>query len=506
MAACTGKDGASGSGPAASPPKTAPVHAPLGEPEEDAPWPVSAEAEEQAAVAANARAIDRALCPETRCCVTELMEAGRDRKGADLFVVGLHGDGPCVAPPPPSPPSPFGSGNLDRSPAPGRKAKIRAAAARARAAKAENEENSEGPHDCTPMDFHLVARKGGRVRDVALLTHSCDTPADFPFASGDTVAVDKEKKVVTQSGAGGMNLWGDFSLSVGLDPLRLVSASSNSFYRSNPNDTTARSWNWEIFAGTSQWSLMDCKKKEQQETDRRRRDAGARNDDEGEEPMISIESVMIPEVTLPADFVANGWQTTGLGACSASLDHSIFGDAGRSPASAKVVVSGATLFVEVTDDRFVGPGKNWVKDDHLELWMGTASDDSSSRCSADGDKGKMVQWGIRVADGEVFPAQGAPPPLTGVERVVNKRKARFKIPLPTIGDRITVVYSNSDDGKRQWHLMATSQLRFGDSATLGATFSPECGCVVKKGVLQPQCDPPTADNDKGVMEGWEGRL
>jgi hypothetical protein len=61
------------------------------EPEEDAPWPLSEEAEENAKPGQTARAIDRALCPDAPCCVTELQEAGRDRKGQDLFVVALSG-------------------------------------------------------------------------------------------------------------------------------------------------------------------------------------------------------------------------------------------------------------------------------------------------------------------------------------------------------------------------------------------------------------------------------
>jgi hypothetical protein len=499
LASCGSNKSAPRSIDTASPPKPPAVHAPFGEPEEDAPWPLSAEAEEDAKVAQTARAIDRALCPDSPCCVTELQEAGRDRKGQDLFVVALSGDGPCLAPPPPPPPGPFGAGILDRARAPGRRAKIRAAAERARAAQADSDGENTDRRDCTPADYHFVVRKGGHVRDVALLTHSCGIPTDFP-EPGDTVAVDKEKKLVTQFGGSGSGLWGDYSVSLGLDPLHMVKIETSSFHRSSPNDVKARSWDWESFAGTSQWFAIDCKKKAQQEANRHQREAGAGNDDDNEEPTFNIDSVLIPEVELPADFVATDWRTTGLGGCSAALNHSIFGDPGRSEASASVVVSGNTLFVEVTDDRFVGPGKNWIKDDHLELWMGSAGSEYS-RCVGEDDKGSVAQWGIRVADGEVFPAHGAPQPLTGIERVVMKHKARFKIPLPRMGDRITVVYSDSDDGQRQKHLMATSQLRFGDPATLGETFSTGCGCIVKKGALQPKCGALVPESGSALMEG-----
>lgn len=471
------------------------MHAALGEPEEDAPWPLSEQAEQNVKVGQTARAIDRVLCPDSPCCVTELQEAGRDKKGQDLFVVALSGDGPCLAPPPPPPPGPFGSGLLDRAPAPGRRAKNRAALKQPQTAESEDE--SSNRRDCTLADYHLVVRKAGRTRDVALLTRSCGIAPDFP-EPGDVVGVDKEKKIVTQSGGSGCNLWSDYSISLGLDPLRMIKVESSSFYRTNHNDSTARSWDWESFAGTSQWSATDCKKQDALEAERRRRDAGARSEDDDEDAIFNIESVLIPEVELPADFVANGWRTIGLAGCSAPLSHSVFGDSGSSEAVARAVVSGSTLFVEVTDERFAGPGKNWVKDDHLELWMGNSPD--GNRCS-EGDKGRMVQWGIRVADGESFPAHGAPPPLTDIERVVSKHTARFKIPLPKSGNRITVVYSDSDDGKRQKHLIATSQLRFGDPATLGETYVTGCGCVVKKGSLQPKCDPLVPEPGSALMEG-----
>jgi len=50
LASCTGKEAAPGTVDPAAHPKAPPVHAPFGEPEEDAPWPLSAEAEENAKV------------------------------------------------------------------------------------------------------------------------------------------------------------------------------------------------------------------------------------------------------------------------------------------------------------------------------------------------------------------------------------------------------------------------------------------------------------------------
>jgi hypothetical protein len=243
-------------------------------------------------------------------------------------------------------------------------------------------------------------------------------------------------------------------------------------------------WDREAFAGTTSWTAVDCKAKARPAAG----DAVAPDGGSGKEPANTIAGVWIPSVDLPADFVAQGWRTTRLGACSAFVDgtgehgYTLHGEAGD--ATLRAVIGGNLLFVELSDDRFVGPGRNWVTDDHLELWVGN-SNPSERVCGKD-DGEWSAQWGIRVADGAVFPAHGAPQPLAGVERVVAGHTARFKIPLPANGTRLTVVYSDSDDGHRQKSLIGTSELRFGDPATLGERYNTEQSCIVKGGTLAPK--------------------
>ena len=66
---------------------------------------------------------------------------------------------------------------------------------------------------------------------------------------------------------------------------------------------------------------------------------------------------------------------------------------------------------------------------------------------------------------------------------------KAKIPLPTDkGDRITIVYSDSDDGRTQKLLIASSELRFGNPLTLGDTFTvgaDTARCIVKGRTLTP---------------------
>jgi hypothetical protein len=214
-------------------------------------------------------------------------------------------------------------------------------------------------------------------------------------------------------------------------------------------------------------------------------------------PRDEIEAVLIPLANLPDDFVEQRWRTTSLGACSALVDgstsgYTLHGSVGQpGDARLRAVLTGGdqqapTLFVEVSDDRFVGPGRSWVTDDHLELWLGDATPKSPRICGKQSAEWS-AQWGIRVADGAVFPAHGAPTPLAGVERVIAGHTARFKIPLPERrGGRLTVVYSDSDDGRRQKSLIGTSELRFGDPATMGESFPTNVACTVKRGALQPK--------------------
>jgi hypothetical protein len=403
-----------------------------------------------------ARQVDRALRKVERCagcCVSWIDEAGRDRRGQDLLVATVGEE--CLVPGRPSPTPP-----------------------------------EQG--DCTQIDHYLLARKGDRVRPVALLAAVCryDELTRVNVAHG--VAVDKQRKTFTENRMWGGGQRGEGTVVVGLDPLRLVGSERDNM--DEDADGRSHEWSSDDFAGKSAWGAIDCNAKA------RLAAPGAPDAGADAEPAYSIEGLAIPFLELPDDFAAGTWRTTRLGTCSAFVDSSgngytLHGSAGApEDATLRVLLTGvgarpSTLFVEVTDDRFVGPGRSWVTDDHLELWMGDATLGSQRVCGKE-TREWSAQWGIRVADGAVFPAHGAPPPLTGVERVMAGRTVRFKIPLPERGQRLTVVYSDSDDGRRQERLIGTSQLRFGDPATFGDVSGeptgPGAACLVKRGALQPK--------------------
>jgi hypothetical protein len=113
--------------------------------------------------------------------------------------------------------------------------------------------------------------------------------------------------------------------------------------------------------------------------------------------------------------------------------------------------------------------------------------------------GPLFQWGIDL-NATIYPAFGKPSPDLVVERAEQtnasgKKVMRFKIQLPksfasSSNDQwmITVAYSDSDDGKGQKRIIATSRLKLGSRPTLGDVrdVQPQIGvCRREAGELHP---------------------
>jgi hypothetical protein len=317
----------------------------------------------------------------------------------------------------------------------------------------------------------------------------------------DKISVDAKEHLFVHDQQGGSTRYPwSTTVTLGLDPFRLVAEEeSSSCFDEQATSQTSWSWNWDDFSGTHAETIPDCYEQQRQQAEQKPPpDAGA--DDSEESPaVLSVASLVFPRVALPADFVADGWRSTGLGRCAALVDgrehgFTIHGDKGQATdTSMRVVLSKEnTLFIEISDDRWVGPGKHWIKDDHVELWLMPSDKPVAGKKGSNRPVPNPArQWGIRIADGAVFPAFGAPAPLIGVEVVRTRRTARVKIPLPEAGSEapgpLTVVYSDSDDGVRQKRLIATSQLEYGNADTLGEVrdIQPEeATCTVQRGSLQ----------------------
>ena len=483
----------------------------VGEKSEDevsAPRP-SEEAEDLAL----AKAIDRKICRKRDCCVSGIEDAGTDRKGRSMVVAtidaGEGGVASCLVPPQ-AEPATFGSEVLDKEPSP---LHGQAAAAPDEPASQGDKDDDEGEggtesgdtdarNDCHPYEYYLVVHTKGKIRSRQYLSEACNNGYGAAGVGEDNVSVDKETRTFTHAQEGGSAWRWNNSVTVGLDPLRIVSIGDSSFWTIDEGATSrSAEWSHDTFEGSESWSIPDCEGRRKAAA---KRDAGAGDEEGGESK--SFNALIVPRVQLPASFVQDGWRSIGLGDCGAFVDgdkhgFAVHGGKGSAAdASMRAVASKeGVLFVEIADDRWTSSGKTWVKEDHIELWLAPAGPTSTEMlCDSPLPPDPSKQWGIRISDGQVFAGFGSPELLAGVEVVRAGRTARARIPL---GDRLkdsddgaplTVVYSDSDDGARQKRLIATSSLDFGRAWTIGRVTAIPPGratCVEAGGELRPKVAP-----------------
>jgi hypothetical protein len=409
---------------------------------------------------AEARRLEPGLCRSRPCCITRLWPGGRTRAGQSLTVVALSFDASnegCLLSGS-TPPVPPDSGEL-------------------------------GP-DCQPYEYQLLVEGSGKLVRHSLLSTFCYS---MHRVDEDEVTVDAAKRTFEHRRTGGSSWRGSHTALVGLDPVRIIEESHDSFFTGGVENIDAESWNWDRFAGQYTETTAVCGP-----------DGKTPPRDQNDSQItVDMATLAIPQVRLPPTFTVGGWKTTALGACSAFVDgagngFAIHGDQGTAQdASLRVVASDRALFVEVEDDRLVGPGKSWVSDDHLELWLGQPP--AAEFCYDAAASVPPRQWGIRLADGQVFPAAGAPTENPTVELVRAGNTVRMKIALPPADRvrevdqlRITVVYSDSDDGVRQERLIATSRLVHDKPWSLGRLRRLEAAratCSIEGGSLRPRVSP-----------------
>lgn len=363
----------------------------------------------------------------------------------------------------------------------------------------------EDGENCQQIQNWLAVHTGPKLNARQLLTEECN---DGYGASGmGEDRADTSRNLFSAGRSGGSGYYWSSSVDIVLDPLHVDAISRSALWRSDPDSSWEEHWSNDALSGQGALSLNTCTDDSAQGA----LDAGA---DAAHVP--SGQYVLIPEVTLPPEFLAGGWKSTALGRCSVSVDggpggYSVYGAGqGDADASMRVLASaddeGQVLFVEISDDHWVGPGlpvagRKWLFDDHLEIW---ASDGPSfsSGCTKH-DQGAPRQWAIRISDGQVFAAAGASGELPQAETVLPKKgPARLRIRLPAVGrePRITVVYSDSDDGKRQKRLIATSTVVRGWAVTLGEVKPGAGTCKVLKGKLEVSTPIEKTDPDKAMYE------
>jgi hypothetical protein len=178
------------------------------------------------------------------------------------------------------------------------------------------------------------------------------------------------------------------------------------------------------------------------------------------------ESVSIPDVTLPPGYVT-------------------FGKRVASDPVVLAVVSGRWLFVQIDGDLDGAreDDRHWVSEDHVEVWTGPRGVFDCAEWSP------ALQWAVRISDAHVFSGAGNPRTLLRAERAsCGPRTVVLRIELPEKRESLTVAYSGGEAHKQRL-LMATSQLVYGDGASLGSVkkIDPKrATCVVKGDRLEPR--------------------
>lgn len=351
---------------------------------------------------------------------------------------------------------------------------------------------------CHRFDYWLLTEETPAAPRAERLVTLCNDGHGAAGMGEDTLTVGDNEVTLTISG--GSNWRGSRTTEVSLSPLRIRRESAD-YYWVMGNNRETRSWDAEAFSGLVTWFSPTCQ------------DDGTPPEPDGpgggsdKDPYAYVP---IPAVDFEGDFATAGWKSAALGRCAAGVDGAgrggfvPFGKPGAAgDASLRVVASRAgELFVEVTDDRWVGASGNWVKDDHLELWLAPELPTYFSHC-LENDLPKPRQWGIRVSDGQVFAGLGKPDvKAISVERVaVSGTTVRLKLTLPKGFEAISLVYSDGDDGKTQERLLATSALVHGRVETLGALreVPPERAvCRVEDGKLEPRLA--AHGGERGILE------
>lgn len=189
--------------------------------------------------------------------------------------------------------------------------------------------------------------------------------------------------------------------------------------------------------------------------------------------------LILPKVAVDAAELERG--KARLGSCAMTLDSS--GKHGfvtwgkpdpRDPLEVKLLQAGnGILLAQIVDaGRTTTPPRSWVTADHLEIWMG-------SRLEGAGED-EVWQFGIPLDEGPVQVGYGKPKRLPAVRRwkvsLPDGRAATIlRVELPPqpneYSDGLTVFYSQSDQGRAQKRMIATSRMKRGVGSTMGKSGS-----------------------------------
>lgn len=340
------------------------------------------------------------------------------------------------------------------------------------------------PEHCVPYEHWFVRTHGASIVERRELLRLCNDGYGASGVGEDTVIV--EPNLFTHRQYGGSAWRWENTRVLELSPMRMR---MTGWYNGSTIAAAAErgTFDWNDFRGRVHWFKPACPP-----------GGGPPGDESLADPSEDPRAYVYDPIPVVSIAKSYDFKTMPLGSCAPMVDgvgsrgfvtHGPPGDA--KDASMRIVAAESAtsivLYVEIVDDALVGPTPKWLFDDHLELWLKDEDPDPSELCipgAAGGGAGKLRQWAIRVADGAIFPGLHAKSDPITVER----EGTRFRITIASKSiEALSVVYSDSDDGKTQERLLATSKLKFGDAATLGRLLPiapKEAVCEVVGGKLE----------------------
>lgn len=317
---------------------------------------------------------------------------------------------------------------------------------------------------CTPFEQHVVVLSGGEVVHHRLLVETCNDGYGASGVGEDGFTVGENKATWTRYGGSAWR-WTEGETDQLWPPLRL-GGGKGTFYFDLVD--VEEDIDWTVPSRRVSGRFQPCVA-----------------DGEETEPLDTV-ALSVPKVPASPD-----WPRQGLG-CAARVDSADAtglvvwggpGEAGDASLAAALTPEGE-LRVEVTDDRIVAKAKKWLNADHLEVWVAPSASWYEPECLP---PLPARQWAV-LLDGTVIPAEGSPPASDlSASVAVDGGTARFTLRFREAPERLTVVWSDSDDGKRQERLIATSAVKHGVGWTLSETWDPRGAPYWPATGYQPPC-------------------
>lgn len=335
--------------------------------------------------------------------------------------------------------------------------------------------------DC-PADEWWLLRSGSAPQ---LLLAACNDGYGVSGVGEDVVEVGNNRFSHSRNGGSSMR-WSE-STTLQLSPLALVGTGGSGYTTFDPERQSESEWDIAKLKGSSTLPSPKCSEEGE--------DAPA----ESAYSQTELTIPLLPQVDLGKAYLREGWKQTALGSCSLAAEHFVLGKTvAPTDAALKVLLAAKdTLVLEVRDNKWTGPSDKWLADDHVELWLDSASPGALHACTKPTAEQKPEQWAIRVADAKVFPAYGSPKGTLQVEKVELREAGalvgyRLKVVPPRPFQGLSVLYSDSDSGKKQERLLGTSAVKFARPETLNAVQGVDparATCEARNGSLAVKLTP-----------------